>query len=384
MDLATTSDATDSQVKRVNWSRYKNLLKIKNISVTEAMEIDAAVNNLQNAMLEAIDAATTAISARKANPLSAHIVQLIREKNQFKKVYKRTLHQRDKTQLNKYTNLVKEAIKKHKNKEWEEKLKSLSVEDQSLWQITKAILQRKNTTPIPALKWDNQMAIIGEEKVEMFADCMEEQFTLHHLPNPQIETAVQENTQRFETQLQTEENDKNETIETVTMEEVNDIVNKLKARKAPGRDGITNEAIKKLTEEGRHEIVNITNAIIQQGHFTAAWKSAKIIMLKKPQKPANEADSYRPISLLPALSKLVERIIYRRIKEHTEQKKILPNHQFGFRCKHSTTQQIIRVTEDIVNNFNISTETGAVLIDVAKAGIKDSSIKCYSITTRNG
>lgn len=96
-------------------------------------------------------------------------------------------------------------------------------------------------------------------------------------------------------------------------------------------------------------------------------EDARIILLLKPNKKPSLASSYRPISLLPTISKLIERIIYKRIKNITEDRNIIPEHQFGFRNAHSTTQQLIRVTEDIINNFNISTATGAILLDIAKA-----------------
>lgn len=46
---------------------------------------------------------------------------------------------------------------------------------------------------------------------------------------------------------------------------------------------------------------------------------------------------------------------------------LLANHQYGFRREHSTTQQIIRLTDDITDNFNLTAQTGAVFLDIEKA-----------------
>lgn len=81
----------------------------------------------------------------------------------------------------------------------------------------------------------------------------------------------------------------------------------------------------------------------------------------------NSTQSYRPISLLSTMNKIVERVIYTRILEITEEQQALPYDPFGFRNCHSTIQQIIRLTEEIIENFNLSTQTAMVFLDIEKA-----------------
>jgi hypothetical protein len=75
------------------------------------------------------------------------------------------------------------------------------------------------------------------------------------------------------------------------------------------------------------------------GYFPAQWKVAKIILHMKPGKPHNEPMSYRPISLLPILSKVYEKLLLRRLLPIVEKRRLLPDHQFGFRQRHSTIHQ---------------------------------------------
>ena len=70
---------------------------------------------------------------------------------------------------------------------------------------------------------------------------------------------------------------------------------------------------------------------------------AEIILIPKPGKRLEEVSSYRPISLLPVLSKMIEKLILNRLKPILEAENIIPDHQFGFREKHSTIEQIHRV-----------------------------------------
>jgi len=74
--------------------------------------------------------------------------------------------------------------------------------------------------------------------------------------------------------------------------------------------------------------------------FPRQWKMAVILMIHKPGKPEVDPESYRPISLLPSLSKLWERLISNWINDIITQGNILPDHQFGFWKGHGTIEQV--------------------------------------------
>jgi len=76
---------------------------------------------------------------------------------------------------------------------------------------------------------------------------------------------------------------------------------------------------------------------------------------------------YRPISLLPVLGKLLEKILLRRLERIVEDKKLLPNEQFGFRKGHDTVSQAIRLVEKIADGFSTAKDTAAVFLDVSRA-----------------
>jgi len=71
-------------------------------------------------------------------------------------------------------------------------------------------------------------------------------------------------------------------------------------------------------------------------------------MILKPGKNPMDVPSYRPISLLPTISKLLEKLILKKINKDLNPQGGIPNHEFGFRQAHSTVQQCHRVT-DIIN-----------------------------------
>jgi hypothetical protein len=76
----------------------------------------------------------------------------------------------------------------------------------------------------------------------------------------------------------------------------------------------------------------------------------QIIMIPKPRKPANELNSYRPISLLPVTSKLFEKLLLKKIRNYLHLSTVIPDYKFGFRG-HSTIQQTHRIVNEIATSL---------------------------------
>lgn len=128
------------------------------------------------------------------------------------------------------------------------------------------------------------------------------------------------------------------------------IKNDLNSKKAPGFDLITGKVIKELPDISVKLITMIFNSILRLLYFPNQWKVAQIIMIQKPGKPDNEIESYRPISLLPIISKLFEKAFLKRLKPIILSKNLIPEHQFGFMEQHATIEQVHRVV-DIINRI---------------------------------
>jgi hypothetical protein len=105
--------------------------------------------------------------------------------------------------------------------------------------------------------------------------------------------------------------------------------------------------LKEVPRKGIVHLSIICNVIIRTGYFPVQWKVAQIIMIPKPGKPLEEASSYRPISLLPIMSKSWKKAVLKRLRPILEENRILSDHQFGFRQKHSTIEQVHLITDII-------------------------------------
>ncbi|KAL4113895.1 hypothetical protein QTP88_017451 [Uroleucon formosanum] len=110
--------------------------------------------------------------------------------------------------------------------------------------------------------------------------------------------------------------------------------------------------------------------LIRQGvleQFPSTWKSAVNIPILKPSKPPDKADSYRPISLLPVLGKILEKLLLKRLLKISNEQNALPDFQFGFCPKHATFHQLHRVVDLIASSLETKKYFSAVFLDVSQA-----------------
>lgn len=352
MELQTQIPHHLQTIQFTDWKLFQNTINITNGDLTTPEDIETAVSLLQTEITKGLTQSTKTMQRQDKDKTPREILDLLRQKKKAKKSYYRTLHPGDKARLNRLTETTKQKLKEYRETQWAQRLQSLSVQDTSLWKMTKILTNKTNRQPLPPLTFQDKTAVEDKDKAELFADMLVKQFQ----PGPYNKTTVRK--------IQHTNNDE----PTLTnKDEIQQIVRFLANRKAPGLDGITNETIKHLPEAGFNRLADITNAILRTRHFPVVWKTAKTVMIPKTDKPRNKTDSYRPISLLSAISKVVEKVIHDRLLDELETRKLLPDHQYGFRQSHSTIHPLLVMTEDILNKFNISHSTGAILLDLAKA-----------------
>jgi hypothetical protein len=92
------------------------------------------------------------------------------------------------------------------------------------------------------------------------------------------------------------------------------------------------------------KLTRLINACIRLNYIPDAWKTAELITIPKPCNNLREVESYRPISSLPIMLKLFEKLILKRYEPIVSGKHLVPTHQFGFRKNYSTIDQVLPIT----------------------------------------
>ena len=110
----------------------------------------------------------------------------------------------------------------------------------------------------------------------------------------------------------------------------------------------------------------IFNHSLNSSTFPAIWKSGKVTALFKSEDQ-HDPNNYRPITILPTVSKILERVVHTQVYNYLNENKILTSRQFGFRPKLSTEIALAHFSDTILGNMDKGLVTGAVFLDLAKA-----------------
>ena len=101
-------------------------------------------------------------------------------------------------------------------------------------------------------------------------------------------------------------------------------------------------------------------------YIPVEWKRAKIVPIYKNDNKSSP-NNYRPISLLPTLSKVLEKVVCRQVHSYLTFNKILTENQFGFRAKHSTEHLLLKIQDYIFRAKQANEHCLAVFVDLKKA-----------------
>ncbi|KAL1459074.1 hypothetical protein WDU94_011083, partial [Cyamophila willieti] len=136
--------------------------------------------------------------------------------------------------------------------------------------------------------------------------------------------------------------------------------------KAGGYDGMDGRMVRTILPYVLPVLTHIFNKSLSTGVFPTEWKSANVVPLQKINSPTS-CNDYRPISLLPILSKALEKLAIWQIIDFAESQNVLDVFQSGFRRRHSTATALVKVTDDIRLSLDAGKVTFLVLLDMSKA-----------------
>ena len=153
-------------------------------------------------------------------------------------------------------------------------------------------------------------------------------------------------------------------LEPVSSSEVEYHIKNLKNSKQ-SIDNISVELLKEFHESFSIIIADLINVCFETGIFPNSLKKAIVLPLYKKDCP-DLMSNYRPISILPKLSKIIEKCLKSRLVHYFTRNNLFNSVQFGFLAEKSTQDAILHLTEKIYKNLHDKLSTLAVYIDFSK------------------
>ena len=139
------------------------------------------------------------------------------------------------------------------------------------------------------------------------------------------------------------------------------------ANKATGADKL-GPTVLKIAAPGVASVpARLINHCIQKSNFPIGWKTAKVTPVYKRQCEKSDKHNYRPISVLPILSKIYERHIYDSLYTYLSVNNLLYGLQSGFRRSHSTESALIRLVDQLLFELDQDKVSGLLCVDYSKA-----------------
>ena len=154
--------------------------------------------------------------------------------------------------------------------------------------------------------------------------------------------------------------------QSLSINELKDAFSFLETNKSPGADEINFNVIKHCFGELYGLLKYLFDLSLQSGVFPDLMKIAIVSPVFKTGDTA-DISNYRPISVLPCFSKILERVMYNRLYKYLTDQKILHPQQFGFRKGHSPEHAIAQLVDQMYESFENGNYIVGIFIDLSKA-----------------
>lgn len=261
-----------------------------------------------------------------------------------------------------FNNLYNKTKKAMKKKYYHNLLQENQNNIKETWNIIKQILQKQNKK----MNYPNFFRInnnnISDKKV--IADSFNNFFsTIGKITSK----AIPKSKKHYSNYL-TNPHKNSMFLEPISASDVLEVVRKMKSKNSSGHDEISTNLVKQSVQNIIIPLTHMINTSLTHGIFPKNLKIAKVIPIYK-SNDQKDIKNYRPISLLPAFSKIYEKIVFNKLFKYLDSQGLFYKHQYGFRPNHSTIHPLLHLINDFAqsNNQIPKKYTLAILCDLSKA-----------------
>ena len=150
------------------------------------------------------------------------------------------------------------------------------------------------------------------------------------------------------------------------MQDLQNVVNSLPSKNSAGFDGLSVKFLKIVFPFIAKSLLILINKSFTSGSFPNLLKIARVVPIFKGGSP-DDLINYRPISVIPSLFKIFERLIYDKLLSFINKFNLISNCQFGFQKNLNTELAVIHALHHITNSLNANVPVLGLFIDISKA-----------------
>ena len=151
----------------------------------------------------------------------------------------------------------------------------------------------------------------------------------------------------------------------IHIDEVRQQLSNLKISKSTGVDNIQAKVLKLAASIIAPSLIWIFNLSVKTGIYVNEWKKARVVPIHK-SNDRQRCENYRPISILPVVSKILERSVFNQIYKFLNDNSLLSKYQSGFRPKNSTLTAVLQMCDTFYENMDNGKLNGVVFLDIRK------------------
>ena len=283
--------------------------------------------------------------------------KLLLKYHKTKGISRNTIYDEYKSIRNSVTKLKRNAKKSY----YKEYFQIHRVNSSSIWKGIKSIVKINNTIKRDITLINNQGNNISNPLI--IANHFNDFFVNIGI---EIDKSIPISTTNYDRYLNNIISNNSFFLKSTCPEEIGEIIKSLDTKKSSGPNSLPVRIVKLYNIFFSNNLSKIINLSFTTGIFPDLCKLAKVIPIFKKD---NEllCENYRPISLLPIFSKIIEKIIYKQMYDYLTKNNLIYNKQFGFRGNHSTSHAVISLTESIKLNMDKGFYSAGVFIDLQKA-----------------
>ena len=260
-----------------------------------------------------------------------------------------------------FCSILQKTMRNAKSQYYYEKFNNYQSDIKNTWkQINEIIHKKKKIPDLPKYFLDNDKILTENTDI---ANCFNNFFSQI---GPKLAKSIKSPPNKSYKDYLTQNITSTFSFQTVTQDNTLKVINNLKPKSSTGHDGISTILLKFIAHDILHILTGIINQSLSTGIFPDSLKIAKITPIFKKENP-HIADNYRPISLLPSISKVFEKIVYIQVYDYFVDNNLLYKSQYGFRQYHSTEYAALEITDKISTQLDQGKLPLAIYLDLSKA-----------------